>query len=112
MTRVAIIGSREHKDLDAVRKYVRSLPEGTIVVTGGARGVDQAAMDEAKKCGMNIAVYYPRWDLFGRSAGIMRNRLIVDESDRVVAFWDGVSKGTKFGIDYAAKKGKEVLVFP
>lgn len=112
MARVAIIGSRTYSNLEAVRKYVRSLPEGTIVVTGGARGVDQTAMDEAKKCGMNIAVYYPRWDLFGRSAGIMRNRLIVDESDRVVAFWDGTSRGTQFGINYAAKKGKEVILFP
>ena len=41
--RVAIVGSREYSDIDAIVEYVNSLPADTIVVTGGARGVDQIA---------------------------------------------------------------------
>lgn len=41
----------------------------------------------------------------------MRNILIVNESDLIVAIWNGKSKGTKFTIDYARKMNKEVRVF-
>lgn len=34
----------------------------------------------------------------------------MDLADVIIAFWDGKSKGTKFTIDYALSKGKEVVV--
>ena len=37
---VAIVGSRGYRDERAVREYVDSLPDDTVIVTGGARGVD------------------------------------------------------------------------
>ena len=40
----------------------------------------------------------------------MRNIKIVDESDMVIAFWDGNSPGTKSSIDLANKKGNKGLV--
>jgi hypothetical protein len=42
---------------------------------------------------------------------MIRNQDIVNAADKVVAFWDGVSKGTKNTIDTAKKLGKEVTVF-
>ena len=36
----------------------------------------------------------------------MRNKLIVDSADFVLAVWDGKSKGTKSVIDYCKKQGK------
>jgi predicted Rossmann fold nucleotide-binding protein DprA/Smf involved in DNA uptake len=47
--RVAIIGAREHPDLDFVRAYVRTLPTGTTVVSGGAKGVDSAAATDDRR---------------------------------------------------------------
>jgi hypothetical protein len=39
-----------------------------------------------------------------------RDRLMVDECDMVLAFWDNVSRGTKYTVDYALKCNKPVRV--
>ena len=36
----------------------------------------------------------------------MRNKTIVEYADKIVAFWDGKSKGTLSVIKYAEKMGK------
>lgn len=131
MTRVAIVGSRgpkmpptgfigpltreqqEHLDrIASVRRYVLALPDDTIVVTGGAVGVDQAAMKAAKERvpRLQLEVYYPDWSQ-GRGAGLVRNRRIVHNCDRVVAFYDGTSRGTAFTIQFATDIDREVVVF-
>jgi hypothetical protein len=35
----------------------------------------------------------------------MRNQQMVDQCDKVVAFWDGQSRGTKHTVDLATAKG-------
>lgn len=57
-----------------------------------------------------MEVYIPDWELYGKSAGPIRNRKMVSKSDVVFAFWDGKSKGTKNSIDTAIKLNKPVLV--
>lgn len=104
--RVAIVGSRDFKNLDAVVEYVKSLPAGTIVVSGGARGVDTVAQETAFACGLQVTVYHPQWGKYGNSAGYRRNELIVNNCDRVVAFWTGKSRGTKHTINIAEKMKK------
>ena len=109
--KVAIVGSRNFRELDKVRAYVRSLPPGTTIVTGGARGVDNVAETTAKIFGYPVEVFLPDWNKHGKSAGFVRNNLIVCAADRVVAFWDGESKGTKHSIKLAEqfKKPLEII---
>lgn len=111
MAKVAIVGSRGYPNLNQVREFVSKLKPGTIVVSGGADGVDKAAEVQAKACGLNVEIYYPRWDLHGKGAGFARNRLIVANSDMVVAFWDGKSNGTKHSIGVAHELNKPVRVY-
>lgn len=40
----------------------------------------------------------------------MRNQYMVDQSDLVIAAWDGSSGGTKNCVDYAKRKGKRIVV--
>lgn len=108
---IAIVGSRNYPDLGAVRKFVHSLPLSVIVVTGGASGVDSAAEAAARERGIEVRVFRPDWEQFGRSAGIIRNRHIVSVAEMVVVFWDGKSRGTKYTIDLARRLGRRVLVF-
>lgn len=112
MTNVAIVGSRTYPDLDLVREYVAELPEGTVVISGGARGVDSVAEQAARKRGLETLVVYPDWKTYGKSAGMRRNITIVDSADLIVAFWNRESKGTKHTIAYAEKKLKPVIVVP
>lgn len=92
--RIAIVGSRAYPRLDLVEAFVAALPVGTIVVSGGARGVDTVAEIVARDRGLEVIVFQADWDRLGRKAGPIRNAQIVANVDRVVAFWDGKSRGT------------------
>lgn len=109
--RVAIVGSREYEKLDQVEKYVNELPADAIVVSGGARGVDRAAENAAKRRGLQTLIFPALWGTYGKRAGFLRNRQIVEAADKVVAFWDGFSAGTLSTIKLAqeAKKPVEVI---
>lgn len=43
-------------------------------------------------------------------AGIMRNAVMADNTDALIAYWDGISRGTKNMIDEARKKGLAVRI--
>ncbi len=49
------------------------------------------------------------WNKYGKSAGFRRNIDIVDNSDCVIAFWDGNSKGTLNSVTTAINKGIPTL---
>lgn len=109
--KVAVIGSREFPDENKVREYVRNLPTGSIVVSGGARGVDSWAEDEAKRNGLEVIVFAADWQKYGRRAGALRNTTIIETADVVAAFWDGVSRGTADSIRKAKDADKSVEIF-
>lgn len=98
-----------HRLIDMVRAYVATLEPGTIVVSGGAKGVDQEAARAAKARGLNIQIHYPNWEQ-GRGAGFARNRAIVHAADVVTAFWDGSSRGTRHTIGVAHEMSKPIIV--
>ena len=100
--KLAIIGSRGITSLD-LTPYMRHCTE---VVSGGARGVDSVAARYAREHGLKLTEFLPDYDRYGRGAPLVRNRLIVDYADLVIAFWDGKSRGTKYVIDYCEKVGK------
>lgn len=108
---VAVVGSRGFQDLDMVREYVRGLPLGVEVVSGGARGVDTVAEETALACGLHMKSFPAEWGKHGGAAGYIRNHDIVKRADRVVAFWDGESKGTKSTIEIAMKAQKPLDIF-
>lgn len=107
---VAIIGSREWKDREAVYDAVRKLKAGTVVVTGGAPGPDTWAEEEALAIGLVVLVAKAPWNVHRRSAGPIRNRVVADISDRGIAFWDGQSPGTRGAIELFRNAGKRIDV--
>lgn len=109
--RVAVIGSRKWTDWEMVRDYIYSLDEDDVVVSGGARGPDEWGQIFAEERGLETLIFPADWASFGKKAGILRNRDIVKACDRLVAFWDGASTGTKHSIDLARSTNKPVLIF-
>lgn len=100
---LGIVGSRDFDNylifcdkVDAVRE---THPEIDTIVSGGARGADSYAEKYAHENGLNLIVHQADWNKYGRAAGFKRNQLIWDDSDVIIAFWDGESKGTKHTID-------------
>jgi CTP:molybdopterin cytidylyltransferase MocA len=104
--RVAIVGSRNFGLLELVGEYVCSLPIDTVVITGGARGVDRYAENTARAREMRVEIFPADWTRYGKSAGFRRNVQMVERADKVVAFWDGKSPGTKHSIELARIAGK------
>ena len=92
--RVAIIGSTSIFNPTAIENFVAALPDDTVVVSGAAPGVDSLAESAAARHGLETLIFHADWKKLGRSAGPLRNEQIVDNADRVVAFWNGKSRGT------------------
>ena len=105
--RLAIIGSRNCPEID-IASHLKYIPD--TIVSGGARGADTYAKLFAQKHNLTLIEYLPEYDKYGKSAPLIRNKLIVENSDCVLAFWDGKSRGTKFTLDYAAQLGKPVKI--
>lgn len=112
--RIAIIGSRPSPTTPAgkeiaIETFIRMLPPATVIISGGAPGVDTWAENAALKYGLVVARCIPPW-VNGKRAAFQRNDLIVDLADKIVAFWDGHSAGTSYVIDRAATMNKPVVI--
>jgi predicted Rossmann fold nucleotide-binding protein DprA/Smf involved in DNA uptake len=110
--RVAIVGSRRFSAPARVTEYVMSLPKGASIITGSASGVDAAATRAAREKGMPLQVMPASFEeLADPAKSAARNQRLVDACDVLVAFWDGVSRGTRTTVERALDTGKEVHVF-
>jgi len=109
--RVAIVGSRGFPGRAAVAAYVQDLPAGTVVVSGGARGVDLWAETAATARGLDTLIFHADWRRYGAAAGPLRNAEIAAHADRMAAFWDGASRGTLNAIVNAHERGAPVEVY-
>ena len=105
--KVAVVGSRGIRRIN-LEKYLPK--ECDEIVSGGAIGVDTLARNYAIANGLKLKEFLPEYEKYGRRAPILRNFLIVDYADEVIAFWDGESRGTFSVIDYCYKKGKKIRV--
>jgi predicted Rossmann fold nucleotide-binding protein DprA/Smf involved in DNA uptake len=115
--KIAFVGSRDWKHFDFSCDIIsdilhgHEIEENFYVVSGGARGIDTQAEQIAKSKGLQTIIFKPDWDKYGKRAGFLRNELIINEADFVVAFWNGESKGTKHSIDLAIKSGKPIDIY-
>lgn len=83
----------------------------TKIVSGKARGVDTLGELWAERMNIPVDEYPANWDKHKRAAGPIRNSLMADNAEALVAVWDNKSRGTKNMIDTATKKGLLVYVF-
>lgn len=131
---VAVVGSRHHPDLGRVSSLVQALwarQPDTIVVSGGAQGVDSAAEQTWIELGGTVISFRPReradlsfvidryrfgskpsvtdtFEIEGEpsfadfaSAAFFRNLMILEHAHRVVAFLHRNSPGTRHTIGAA-----------
>ncbi len=113
--KVAVIGSRTCTDRKLVFDWLdKRINHIKAVVSGGAQGADSLAAEWCKHRGVPLLTYYPKWysmdGVYDKGAGFRRNRLIITASDRVVAFHDGVSRGTQHSMDIAKQLNKPLVV--
>jgi hypothetical protein len=99
--RVLVCGSRDWRDRRIIHEVLRALADcypdlRIVVVHGAARGADRMAGEEARACGYKVEEHPADWKRHGRRAGVIRNAHMLSLGcSRVVAFWDGKSRGTE-----------------
>lgn len=107
--KVAVIGGRDFNDYERL-KSVLSLFPITVIVSGGAKGSDSLGEKYADENNIKKQIFIPQWDLFGKSAGFLRNTTIIENCDIVVACWDSKSRGTRDSIGKANKLKKDTFI--
>ena len=115
---IAIVGGRDFSNYDILVSTFANLVEehdwklsNLTIVSGGAKGTDSLAERLAKDIGAKMLIFEANWDKYGKSAGYRRNVDIVKNSDIVIAFWNGMSKGTKHSIDISLANKKPIFVY-
>lgn len=103
-------GSRSWSDRGAIRRDLRALPPGSIVIEGGARGADRIAREEAEALGIHVASVPALGRRFGRSAGPRRNEAMLRLRPDVVHAYPLGTGGTAHMIAAAERAGVEVVV--
>ena len=109
--KIGVVGSRGFNNYkllkDTLDKY---LSEATVIVSGGAKGADSLGERWANENGLETLIHLPNWDKHGKSAGFLRNYKIIEDSNIIIAFWDGLSRGTEHTIYNARAEDKEVII--
>lgn len=114
--KLAIVGSRTFGDYHLLKKSIEKLYgefEIEEIISGGARGADLLGARYARENKIPLKEHRPDWDKHGKSAGFIRNKLIIRDCTHCIVFWDGISHGAKHDIDLCKemKKPCEVVYF-
>lgn len=122
--KIIIAGGRDFNDYDLLRSkmdlILKNVKEEKIIISGGAKGADILGERYAIERGYPIHQYLAEWDnlkvspcvigtdkngrLYNKVAGHNRNKLLVDNADVAVYFWNYLSKGTENCIKLAKLK--------
>lgn len=110
-TKIIIAGGRNYvgnlKDVVAVTALLESLLESygkqLEIVSGGCEGADQWGEVLADVCGIKYKRFPADWRQYGRAAGPIRNKEMVDYADVLIALPGG--DGTDNVVELAKKDG-------
>lgn len=116
--RILICGGREYDDWQYFIDVMGTLSDTRhfddhqpiVIIEGGAKGTDFCARLYAKYCGWDHLPFPADWNKYGRKAGYLRNKQMLDEGkpDLVVAFPGG--DGTANMVKLATEAGVEVIL--
>ncbi len=108
--RVLVCGGRNFDDYNLLHDtLIPFVDYGTTIIEGGAQGADRMAYDFAKWYGIHHEQFPVKWETYGKSAGMIRNKQMLEEGepDLVIAFPGG--KGTANMVKIARAAGIKVL---
>lgn len=112
---ILVCGSRGFDDYTLLKDVLDQFPlhKDSVIISGGAKGADRLGEKYAHEHQHPCKVFPANWDKHGRQAGYIRNKQMINlNPDLVIAFWDGVSKGTRHTIGLAKdKKIMTVIVY-
>lgn len=110
--RIGIVGSRGFNNYTAFKQTIVGMitKEDTIVSGGCTKGPDRMAEVFAREMGNEMVIHKANWAKYAKQAGMIRNGILVEDCDYVIAFWDKKSPGTKDTITKCENTGKYCMV--
>lgn len=109
---ILICGGRTYECTQEDYEFLDTFLPCTEVVSGMAKGADLCGVQWARRNNIPVKSFYPQWNLYGKSAGFIRNRHMVDyvkqKNGIIIAFPGG--PGTQHTKNYAWKKGLIIKV--
>ena len=116
--RFIIAGGRDFTDYTymlntavPVVKFACFVGHEITILCGCAPGADTMGEIIAKEQGWKVERFPADWQKHGKSAGYKRNLEMAESADRLIAYWDGKSKGTKHMIDIAKERFIPTIIF-
>ena len=117
--RLIIAGSRALTSYELLQRCMKQTqfaaalraPDGSIILSGCARGIDTLALRWAREHGLPVEHWPADWAAHGMRAGFVRNEAMVSEADALVAIWDSNSIGTAHIVRITCERGLPVEVF-
>lgn len=107
-----IAGGRDFNDTDFFNKCLKNYKNPiTEVICGMANGADTLGKVYAIENNIELKKFPAKWDVYGRSAGFIRNTDMALNADALIAFWDGRSKGTWNMIQTAQKYNLIITIY-
>lgn len=111
---LAIVGTRNpgigYLEWEQLLLSEINVKDVTLIVSGGAKGIDTFAKIFAARHHIPLREYLPDYSKYGRNATLRRNTLIVRDASIVVAFPSPDSRGTFHSIKEGYRFGKRVIV--
>jgi hypothetical protein len=111
--KVIIAGSLTFRDYDVLTKkcdfYLKNQTEIEIV-SGNAPGSDSLGEKYAFSRGYKVTRFPADWKQYGKAAVYIRNEEMAKYADALIAFWDGISKGTEHMITLAKKYNLKIKI--
>lgn len=109
--RVLVCGSRSFNDEKLLKETLDQFDIHELI-QGEAKGADTLALLYGLKRMVPVKRFPADWNKYGKRAGYIRNRQMLDEGkpDLVVAFWDGKSPGTQMMINLAQSEDIKTIV--
>lgn len=109
LRKTAVVGSRIWNNYQFLKEKLLE-HKVEFIISGGASGADEQSRIFSKEFGLPILIFYPNWGL-GRSAGYLRNKVLVENCDELICFRIEMSKGCSHSVELAKKMNKKVWVY-
>ena len=106
--RLLVCGGRHYDSYQELKSLIDGFKNIEIIIHGGAKGADKLVGKIAREKGIEEIEFPANWEEYGRAAGPIRNKQMLDEGkpDAILAVKGG--RGTENMINQALKAGVEV----
>ncbi|MDP8268598.1 MAG: SLOG family protein [Candidatus Tenebribacter davisii] len=108
--RLAVIGAKSFTDFNYLSKFLINILNIEMIISGGAPGTDALARQFAVQNDIRYLEFSPDIKKFGDKAKHIRDKLIAEKCDELIAFWDGKCEGTKYTMELVESLGKPVTI--